>query len=51
MDGESENPDETRLASELCRGKRLSFGYFSLQHAKKSDSRKARKRLDTSADR
>jgi hypothetical protein len=30
MDGESENPFDAHLASELCWGSALSFGYFSL---------------------
>jgi len=41
MDGESENPMETELASALCRGKSAFFGYF-LCGGKESNSPKAK---------
>jgi hypothetical protein len=45
MDGESKNPVKNQTLGLPCRGKVLSFAYFSLHEQRKVGRESARKRL------
>ncbi|TXI51106.1 MAG: hypothetical protein E6Q50_01995 [Lysobacter sp.] len=47
-DGESKNPDSVREPGAICRGKVLSFAYFSLHEQRKVGRAPARKPLPAS---